>query len=86
MIKTIKKSKYTLIAVLALVGFYSCSDDFIEVENREVLTESSFWQTEDHALQALTATYAALHSSSGSKWAFFEEVYTAMAYNADEMV
>lgn len=86
MIKIMKESKFILVAVLALIGMYSCSDDFIEVENREVLTESSFWQTEDHALQALTATYAALHSSSGSKWAFFEEIYTAMAYKADDMV
>jgi len=80
-----KKIRYIIIAVL-LVGFVnSCSDDFIEVANKEVLTESSFWQTEDHAMQALTATYAAMQSASGSKWAFFEEMYTSMAYRADDV-
>ena len=80
-----KNIKYIIIAVL-LVGFVnSCSDDFIEVQNKEVLTESSFWQTEDHAMQALTAAYAAMQSSSGSKWAFFEEMYTSMAYRADDV-
>ncbi|MGW9687150.1 RagB/SusD family nutrient uptake outer membrane protein [Flagellimonas sp. 2504JD1-5] len=80
-----KRNKYIIIAILAVIGLHSCSDDFIDVENKEVLTDSSFWQTEAHALQALTATYAALHSSSGSKWAFFEEIYTAMAYKGDDM-
>ncbi|MCL6267734.1 RagB/SusD family nutrient uptake outer membrane protein [Flagellimonas myxillae] len=81
-----KRNKYIIIVILAIFGLNSCSDDFIEVQNKEVLTDSSFWQTEDHALQALTSAYAALHSSSGSKWAFFEEIYTAMAYKADDMV
>ncbi|MCL6273779.1 RagB/SusD family nutrient uptake outer membrane protein [Muricauda sp. 2012CJ35-5] len=81
-----RRNKYIIIVILAILGLNSCSDDFIEVENKEVLTDSSFWQTEDHALQALTSTYAALHSSSGSKWAFFEEIYTAMAYKADDMI
>ncbi|WP_222982434.1 RagB/SusD family nutrient uptake outer membrane protein [Flagellimonas meishanensis] len=81
-----KKNKYLIIVFCALWALGSCSDDFIDVENREVLTEESFWQTEEHALQALTSTYAALHSSSGSKWAFFEEMYTAMAYRGDDMV
>lgn len=64
----------------------SCSDDFIEVANKETLTDSSFWQTEDHALQALTATYGALHGADGSKWTFFEEIYVAMAYRADDQI
>jgi len=79
-----KKSKYILVAI-AFLAMASCSDDFIEVENKELLTEDSFWQTEDHAMQALTATYGAMHSATGSKWAFFEEMYTAMAYRADDI-
>ncbi|WP_420320131.1 RagB/SusD family nutrient uptake outer membrane protein [Flagellimonas sp.] len=81
-----KKNKYLIIVFCALWALGSCSDDFIDVKNKEVLTESSFWQTEAHALQALTSAYAALHSSSGSKWAFFEEMYTAMAYKGDDMI
>lgn len=81
-----RKIKYIIIAVLFIGFLNSCSDDFINVDNKEVLTEESFWQTEDHAMQALTAAYGALHSASGSKWAFFEEIYTALAYRADDVV
>ena len=81
-----KKIKYIIITVLFLGFLNSCSDDFINVENKEVLTEESFWQTEDHAMQALTAAYGAMHSASGSKWAFFEEIYTSLAYRADDVV
>jgi len=84
MIKTMKKNRFILMA-FAFLAMVSCSDDFIDVENKELLTEDSFWQTEDHALQALTATYAAMHSATGSKWAFFEEMYTAMAYRGDDV-
>lgn len=80
-----KSIKYLLLTV-CFVGFLnSCSDDFIEVPNKEVLTDDSFWQTEDHAMQALTATYAAMQSADGSKWTFFEEMYTSLAYRADDV-
>lgn len=80
-----KKIKYIILTV-GFIGFLnSCSDDFINVENKEVLTEESFWQTEDHAMQALTAAYGAMQSASGSKWAFFEEIYTSLAYRADDV-
>lgn len=81
-----KKIRY-IITIVFFIGFLnSCSDDFINVENKEVLTEESFWQTEDHAMQALTAAYGAMQSATGSKWAFFEEMYTAMSYRADDVV
>lgn len=81
-----KKINHILSLLLFLSLLSACSDDFINVENKEVLTEESFWQSEEHALQALTAAYAALHSASGSKWAFFEEMYVAMSYRGDDMV
>lgn len=81
-----KKVSYLLIIVLLVGVLHSCSDDFVDVPNRENLTDDSFWQTEEHALQALTATYGAMHSASGSKWAFFEEMYTAMAYRGDDVI
>jgi len=82
-----KRFKYILlINIVTLLGLpFSCSDDFVDVPNKEVLTESSFWLTEQHALQALTATYGAMHSFGGSKWTFFEEIYTAMAYRGDDV-
>lgn len=81
-----KKYSYLLLIVLAFCSIYSCNDDFVDVANKEVLTEESFWQTEQHALQALTAAYGAMHSATGSKWAFFEEMYTALAYRGDDVV
>ncbi len=80
-----KNIKYIIVAIFFIGFLNSCNDDFINVDNKEVLTEESFWQTEDHAMQALTATYAAMQSSSGSKWEFFEEIYTSMAYRADDV-
>lgn len=80
-----KKIRYIIIAVLFTGFLNSCSDDFINVENKEILTEDSFWQTEDHAMQALTGAYGAMQSASGDKWAFFEEMYTSMAYRADDV-
>lgn len=77
---------HILILILFVGVLSSCSDDFINIENKEVLTEESFWESEEHAYQALTAAYAALQSASGSKWAFFEEVYIAMSYRGDDMV
>lgn len=81
-----KKFNYIFIILIVFGAVTSCSDDFIDVENKEVLTEESFWQTEEHANQALTAAYAALQSASGSKWAFFEEVYIGMSYRGDDIV
>ncbi len=80
-----KNIAYILITALLLSIGNSCSDDFINVENKELLTESSFWETEEHAMQALTATYAAMQGADGSKWTFFEEMYTSLAYRADDV-
>ena len=81
-----KKFNYIFLVILFFGVFSACSDDFIEIDNKEALTEESFWQTEEHALQALTAAYSALQSATGSKWAFFEEMYVAMSYRGDDMV
>ncbi|WP_411029282.1 RagB/SusD family nutrient uptake outer membrane protein [Spongiimicrobium sp. 3-5] len=80
-----KKNSYLILIFLVMGLLSSCSDDFVEVPNKEDLSESSFWKTDQHALQALTATYAAMHSATGSKWAFFEEIYTAKTYRADDV-
>ncbi|MDL5512274.1 RagB/SusD family nutrient uptake outer membrane protein [Arenibacter sp. M-2] len=81
-----KKIRYIILLVFTLGFFYSCNDDFINVENQELLTESSFWHSEDHAMQALIAAYGAIQSSSGSKWNFFEEMYVTMAYRGDDIL
>lgn len=78
--------KYIIIAILSVGFFNSCSDDFIDVPNKEILTDDSFWQTKEHAEQALTSAYAAMQSASGSKWEFFEEMYTSIAYRGDDVL
>lgn len=80
-----KNINYIIFTLFFLAFGSSCNDDFLEVPNKELLTEESFWQTEDHAFQALTAAYGALQSHSGSKWAFFEEIYTTMVYRGDDI-
>jgi hypothetical protein len=79
------KNKWLPVAVALLAFAPSCSDDFIEVPNENTLTESSFWQNEAHALQALTAAYASLQGFDGSKWTFFEENYIGVTYRSDEI-
>jgi hypothetical protein len=63
----------------------SCSGDYLNIEDKQNLTETSFWATKEHANQGIIATYAALQGYDGSKWTFFEEMYTSLAYKADDM-
>ena len=72
-------------ALLLSATFSSCSSDYLELEDKQNLTENSFWSTRDHAIQGITATYAALQGYDGSKWTFFEEMYTSLAYKGDDM-
>ena len=62
-----------------------CSKDYLEQNDKQSLTENTFWTTRQHALQGITATYAALQGHDGSKWTFFEEIYTTLAYKADDL-
>lgn len=77
--------KISALALLLSATFSSCSSDYLELEDKQNLTENSFWSTRDHAIQGITATYAALQGYDGSKWTFFEEMYTSLAYKGDDM-
>jgi len=80
--------KYIKITALLLLGsniFHSCSKDYLEQDDKQNLTENTFWTTRQHALQGITATYAALQGHDGSKWTFFEEMYTTLAYKGDDI-
>ncbi|SHH72241.1 Starch-binding associating with outer membrane [Chryseolinea serpens] len=78
------KTKYTL-AMLAILFMASSCSDYLEVPNKGNLTNDSFWQTEQHVQQGLTAAYSALASWDGSKWTFFEEVFLGMVIRTDEV-
>lgn len=50
---------YILLAILIISG--SCSEDFLQVENKNRLAESSFYTTPEDALYALNASYYGLN-------------------------
>ncbi|MGF6927391.1 hypothetical protein QFZ48_002891 [Chitinophaga sp. W2I13] len=65
--------------------FTACSDKYLELDDKQNLTENTFWTTRQHALQGITASYAALQGHDGSMWTFFEEVYITLSYKADDI-
>ncbi|MFT4024265.1 MAG: RagB/SusD family nutrient uptake outer membrane protein [Flavihumibacter sp.] len=81
-----KQIIYGTILGLSLLAGSGCSKDFLEKENKKELSGASFWKTREQALQAITATYAALQSATGDKWTWFEETYVASEYKTDEMM
>lgn len=83
MTKTIIYGSILLVGVLSGTA---CNKSFLEKENRNELSGSSFWKTKEQAIQAITATYAALQAADGSKWTWFEETYVAAAYKTDEII
>ncbi|KYP16007.1 RagB/SusD family nutrient uptake outer membrane protein [Flavihumibacter sp. CACIAM 22H1] len=77
---------YGLLLSIGLLTAASCSKSYLDKENRNELSGSSFWKTKTQAIQAITATYAALQAADGSKWTWFEETYVAAEYKTDEMI
>lgn len=73
-------------AVVLFSGlFLSCSKNYLDIADKQNITEQSFWQTRQNALEGITATYAALQGYDGSKWTFFEEIYTTLTYRSDDI-
>jgi hypothetical protein len=77
--------KLQVVAILIAILFFSCSDNYLDLDDKQNITESSFWSTRDHALQGIIATYGALQGHDGDKWTFFEETYTSIAYKGDDI-
>lgn len=51
-----KKVKY-IVGLLALIGTFSCSKDFIELDPKGTVLESNFYKTEPELFQGLVAAY-----------------------------
>lgn len=81
------KKQFNLIITgfLGLALLASCSKGYLEVDDKQSLTENTFWTTRQHALQGITSTYAALQGFDGSKWTFFEQEYVGLTYKSDEV-
>ncbi len=61
----------SIITIIFLFSIVSCSDDFLDVEPKNNLTEASYYQTEDHAIEAITACYDPLKHPSFFNIGFF---------------
>lgn len=71
--------------IVATLMLYGCNN-FLQPENVQDLTESSFWQNAEDARKAMVAAYAPLQSFDGSKWTFFEQMYIAVTWKADDIL
>lgn len=80
-----KKHSNIIIALSCLLLVSSCSKKYLELDDKQSLTENTFWTTRQHAIQGITATYAALQGFDGVKWTFFEQVYVGLTYKSDEV-
>jgi hypothetical protein len=54
-----KKFKYTILIIL-MAFLTGCSEDILNVENQNAITQYSYYKTADHAHQALVACYDAI--------------------------
>jgi len=55
-----KNVKYIGLIVLVFFCFSSCSENWLELSNPNSISKGTFWKTEEHAVQGVNATYAAL--------------------------
>lgn len=76
--------KYISILFFSLAMF-GCKD-FLAPENKEQLTEESFWQNADQVREAIVAAYGPLQAYNGSKWTFFEQMYIGLAWKSDDIL
>lgn len=80
-----KYRSIVLSILLAGTVLASCSDKFLELDDKQNLTENTFWTTRQHAIQGITATYGALQGHDGDLFTFFEQVYVGLTYKSDEV-
>ena len=60
-----------IIATIALCSLTACNDDFLEMSPIDQITDSNFWQTEEH-LASVTNTFTA--TLQGSYWLNITEI------------
>jgi len=60
--------KNYLYILLISLPFIGCSDDDLEQTNPNVITQESFWETEDDILSGLAATYKVMHDINNGYW------------------
>ena len=60
--------KNYLYILLISLPFIGCSDDDLDQTNPNVITQESFWETEDDILSGLAATYKVMHDVNNGYW------------------
>ncbi len=55
-----RKTKYIIYTIIALLGFSSCDEGFLEVEPKGSALETSYYQTADQVWSGLVAVYSPL--------------------------
>jgi hypothetical protein len=64
--------KKFIISVAIILGFTSCSEDILNVENPNVPTQGTFWKTVDDAQMGLTAVYSQFtRVGNWGRWIYF---------------
>ncbi|MGM9788402.1 MAG: RagB/SusD family nutrient uptake outer membrane protein [Candidatus Cryptobacteroides sp.] len=65
------KTRYIILVCLLALGLSSCNDDFLECPPRDVLTDASYWQTEEHVRNVANSFTASLQ---GKYWLNITEI------------
>ena len=61
-----------LYTMILLLGMCACNEDLLNVENRNTINSSTFWNTVDDIQKGLTATYSQFYRvGNWSRWIYF---------------
>ena len=78
-----KKNIIAIIAALVALAFTSCDQSRLDIPQKGVLSEDSFYQTDQDCWEALTGVYSGiLHSPEKRLYTY---LYTFLAELADEV-
>lgn len=62
------KMKKLIIILTGSLLLSACADDFLDLENPNLLTTDTYWQTKDDVMNAFAATYSLLRDVNGGYW------------------
>lgn len=80
---SVRRNSFILLSALTIGGLYSCSEDFLDVEREGVGVGESFFETEQHAIEAVTSIYGNLKEWNVSSFAHLA-VTTIASDNAEK--
>ncbi len=78
-----KKYIISIFAALAALTFTSCNQALLDIPQKGVVSEDSFYQTDDDCMEALAGVYSGIAHSANKR--IFTYLYTFLAEMADEV-